>query len=330
MEKEEQVKARHKKEIKALEGEKRATLKKIKGTKGKKGKELQSATETEFDTKLQDLQSKHQQELQALQQEQQSPQKETPPPTTTTTNKKKNEKDNVTILPPKQDESPSCGTLPEVVVSEKERKLEKARRKRQQKLRNQQLKEQQRQQERENDGPDLRDVEMTQIQIQNQLESQHLVIEDIPADGHCLYRSIAAQLYNRDSNHPPKDDAAAYRHIRELCAQGLLTHQEELEPFCELEPPLQTYQEYVENVKSSSDWGGHLELRALHLQLQVPMIVYRGMGLEPLVFGTLPDDEDEDNDNDNTPKIIRLSYHKHYYALGEHYNQVIKRKPEEE
>lgn len=35
----EEVEARHKKEIKALDGEKRAAIKKSKGTKGKKAKE---------------------------------------------------------------------------------------------------------------------------------------------------------------------------------------------------------------------------------------------------------------------------------------------------
>mmetsp|Transcript_29106 Transcript_29106/g.40929 ORF Transcript_29106/g.40929 Transcript_29106/m.40929 type:complete len:183 (-) Transcript_29106:298-846(-) len=170
---------------------------------------------------------------------------------------------------------------------------------------------------------------MTQIQTQNSFSQHHLQIQEISADGHCLYRSIAAQVLG---------NTHAFAQIRLLCAQGLVDHQQELEPFCELEPPLETYAQYVENVKTSSDWGGHLELRALQLQLQIPMIVYRGMGLEPLVLGTLPEDEEEEEEEDPVeeeteersnvpPKIIRLSYHMHYYALGEHYNQVIVVKP---
>ena len=33
-----------------------------------------------------------------------------------------------------------------------------------------------------------------------------------------------------------------------------------------------------------------------------------------------------DNDDDDDKDAIRLSYHLHYYALGEHYNQVVPSK----
>lgn len=39
----EEIESRHRKELKALDGEKRAALKKAKGTKGKKAKEVLAA-----------------------------------------------------------------------------------------------------------------------------------------------------------------------------------------------------------------------------------------------------------------------------------------------
>jgi len=68
----------------------------------------------------------------------------------------------------------------------------------------------------------------------------------------------------------------------------------------------------VDKVRSSVEWGGHLELRVLALALGRPIVVYSTE--KPL---TLEPGEDDGTDP------IRVSYHKHYYALGEHYNQVV-------
>jgi OTU domain-containing protein 6 len=71
-------------------------------------------------------------------------------------------------------------------------------------------------------------------------------------------------------------------------------------------------------VRNSAEWGGHLELRALGMALDRPIHVYSVQsGNKPLAIH-------DDHDN-NGKKPILLSYHLHYYALGEHYNQVIKK-----
>ena len=62
-----------------------------------------------------------------------------------------------------------------------------------------------------------------------------------------------------------------------------------------------------------------MELRALGQALDRPIYVYSvSSGTDPLAIH-----EDEKNTN---KKPIRLSYHLHYYALGEHYNQVLETK----
>jgi OTU domain-containing protein 6 len=107
-----------------------------------------------------------------------------------------------------------------------------------------------------------------------------------------------------------------------LCADTLTAHEADFAPFCEYDDETDTFASYVNAVRSSSQWGGHLELRALSLALNRPIYIYsadRVASREPLVIDgrteTVTPDADEP---------IRLSYHLHYYALGEHYNMVVR------
>jgi OTU domain-containing protein 6 len=99
---------------------------------------------------------------------------------------------------------------------------------------------------------------------------------------------------------------------------------------------------YTAKVEGSSEWGGQIELRVrsflhpfrLHLlcvisdciaspvsalqalsqALRVPITVYAADGADLTMgeeFGRAHDDP------------LRLSFHRHYYALGEHYNSVV-------
>ena len=111
----------------------------------------------------------------------------------------------------------------------------------------------------------------------------------------------------------------AINNIGSLCADTLAKHQEEFAPFCEYTNEISTFDEYVEKVRNSAEWGGHLELRALGIALGRPIYVYSVQsGAKPLAIH-----EDTDNETKMREPIL-LSYHLHYYALGEHYNQVVK------
>ena len=75
----------------------------------------------------------------------------------------------------------------------------------------------------------------------------------------------------------------------------------------------------MDQVRDSAEWGGHLELRALGIALNRPIYVYSVQsGTKPLAI------HEDSNTNQIGEEPILLSYHLHYYALGEHYNQVIK------
>ena len=127
-----------------------------------------------------------------------------------------------------------------------------------------------------------------------------------------------------------------------LCADTILENEEEFAPFCEFTEDVTSFEQYASRVRNSADWGGHLgkhilpkfqicspflkvtnalirpiELRALSRALKRPIHVYS------VQSGGKPLEIHDDSTSEKNP--IRLSYHLHYYALGEHYNQVVER-----
>jgi len=194
-------------------------------------------------------------------------------------------------------------------LTPKERKQLKARRKKER----QREKELQRQAEIEEElkkaGPSRRD---TEIQIMNELylSPKKLMIQEIPADGHCLYRAVAFQCGGENVD---------YTSMRSKCADVLAANPTEYSPFAEFDNTknITNYEDYVHHVRTSAEWGGHLELRALSNALKRNIVVYSAEAV-PL---RMECDDKEVVDDD-----ILLSFHRHYYALGEHYNAVVPQK----
>ena len=73
------------------------------------------------------------------------------------------------------------------------------------------------------------------------------------------------------------------------------------------------FEEYCNKVATTSSWGGQLELKAIAQLLNQHIIVHTAVG---------PDIEMGEDYKGLTPPL-HLTYHKHYYTLGEHYNSVI-------
>lgn len=275
----EDVTARQKKELKALDGAKRAAIKKAKGQKGKKGKELLASTEAEYETKLKELQERHAAELsEPTDGGDSSEAKAAAPPG------------------PAEPEPPKADPAEE----ERLRKQEKARKKREAKKEKERLRQEELEREAAEAGPSMRAMELEALELQ--LKPASLTIHEIPSDGNCLYRAVAEQV-----------DGADFHKIRGVCAAALKEQEDEFAPFCEFTDTVTNFDQYVERVRNSSEWGGHLELRALSQGLKRPIVVYAA-SKPKLTMG-------EENDGE----AILLSYHLHYYSLGEHYNQVVKR-----
>ena len=134
-----------------------------------------------------------------------------------------------------------------------------------------------------------------------------------------------------------------YDKIRNICADVLMgSNRAEYEPFAECGEGYSaagggenehhgnhpaTFEEYVRNVRSTSTWGGQLELRALSEGLKCPIVVFSAEG-PPLKMGAEYSQVEAEGGSDDVEgwdknKALLLSYHRHYYALGEHYNSVV-------
>lgn len=200
--------------------------------------------------------------------------------------------------------APAPAPAEETEEERRRKKQEKARKKKLEKKQKQLEAEKKREEEIEAErlaaGPSAKELEIKRME-ELYLKPAGLKIRDVAADGNCLYRAVAEQV----------DNAEDYRAVRSICADALLEHEEEYAPFAESHDH-GSYVNYVERVRSSTDWGGHLELRALATALKRPVVVYSA-DAAPMKMG-----EEEDGDD------ILVSYHRHYYALGEHYNSVTK------
>jgi OTU domain-containing protein 6 len=108
-------------------------------------------------------------------------------------------------------------------------------------------------------------------------------------------------------------------HLRQLAADQLRTHADMYAPFLCLSDDQQSaeYDAYCDTVESitAAKWGGQTEINAISSRLKVPIWVYE-VDRPVLKMGA----EHEDSENGVLP--LKISYHRHFYALGEHYNSV--------
>jgi OTU domain-containing protein 6 len=215
----------------------------------------------------------------------------------------------------------SLSPAPLAAAAKEEQRKEKLRLKKETEREKARAKERAREQaivdENANAGPAARDVEMAILQSKL---PDGMRMEEVTADGHCLYRAVAAQQQQQQHSSSELAKDWTYSSMRNLCADKLQEHEADFAPFCEYTDAIPDYATYVNRVRSSADWGGHLELRALSMALHRPVIVYSAaQSSEPLVIA----EEVEHQQGDAIDNPIRLSYHLSYYSLGEHYNRVV-------
>lgn len=288
----EELQSKHKKELKQFETDKRIALKKVKGTagKGKKGKEALAKAEQEWDSKFEELTTKHKNEIDALQGDAAVAEESSAAV----------EQKEETAQEPELSEE-------EKVKLAKEKALAKKLRKKKNKLAQEKAREEEIAREMAN-APNPRQMEIDAI-MELYLSKLNFKIEEVAADGNCLYRAVAKQMELMDQDFD-------YSQIRSMCADELGAKREDYEPFADLsDMKVDNFDDYVEKVRDSNEWGGHLELRALSHKLNKTIVVYSTEG--PLEIKVEGQDDDEEN-------VIRLSFHRNYYALGEHYNSVVK------
>jgi len=164
--------------------------------------------------------------------------------------------------------------------------------------------------------------------IQTVADSMGLAIQEINADGHCLYSAVADQLQLL-SIIPPS--AASYQTTRLAAATYMISHPEEFLPFLPsaegedgqgatdsygFMSPAQ-FEQYCLTVRDTGVWGGEPEIMALTKAYRVPIVVIQS-GPQPVVVHAPV----QGGSQDPRQPGVKISYHRRLYGLGEHYNSL--------
>jgi len=146
-----------------------------------------------------------------------------------------------------------------------------------------------------------------------QFKSKGLAEKVIRPDGHCLFSAVADQLsqagipLGADSDTELKEDQR-YKAVRKAAARYIEGHPDDFVAW--LDEPLD---QYVEKIRDTAEWGGHLELLALAKTYNVEICVLQNgeaQNIEPGLEGA------------KEPEKIWLAYYRHGFGLGEHYNSL--------
>lgn len=187
-------------------------------------------------------------------------------------------------------------------------KLSKAQKRREKKEQQEREREQLiRLQEKENvNGP--RNTENQAIY--NRLKEKGLKVYSIPSDGDCLYKAIAHQLLVK------KEQLLSVDELRKCTATYIREHKEDFMPFLTHPETCNTltdeeFEEYCEKITNSKIWGGQIEVRALSNYLKCPITIIQATGPDTI----------EQGQEFEGPSFI-ITYHRHMYKLGEHYNST--------
>jgi len=192
---------------------------------------------------------------------------------------------------------------------EKENRVSKAQKRRDKKTEKdkQRLEDIDKQEEENKNG--IRHLE--QEKIKSLLEGRNLKLAEIPSDGDCMFAGLVHQLVQLNLNSTVTD-------LRRNTADELMKNKADYSPFLSnpstgdmLSDP--EYQAYCSKMASTPAWGGQVELQAMATVLERPIEVVQAEG-PPVVVG-----------EQFSRKPLILTYHRHAYGLGEHYNSVTSK-----
>ncbi|XP_007119657.1 OTU domain-containing protein 6A [Physeter macrocephalus] len=137
------------------------------------------------------------------------------------------------------------------------------------------------------------------------LRAKNLEMQDIPADGHCMYRAIQDQLVF----------SVTVESLRRRTAEYMRKHVDDFLPFFS-NPETgdassrDDFLSYCDDIVLSASWGSQLELRALSHVLQTPIEVIQANS-PAIVIG-----------EEYNKKPLTLVYKRYSYSCGGHYNSV--------
>lgn len=128
--------------------------------------------------------------------------------------------------------------------------------------------------------------------------------------GNCLYNAVSHQL--QITGRLVEDVTT----LRNKIADYIIANKESL--ICYMINPdtgnIYTdseFEKYCSDLRNTSAWGGHIEIRALSHILKVPIEVIQAVG--PVTV---------QGDGEFSEPNLVITYHRHMYSLGEHYNST--------
>jgi len=142
------------------------------------------------------------------------------------------------------------------------------------------------------------------------LKENYLTIREVQPDGDCLYNSVIAQKFGSSTKDGLKE-------LRQKTADYMRTNEADFLPFTSNTKTgdmlsTEEYGKYCDDIENTTTWGGQLEIRAISNVYQQRVEIYQA-NAPRLVIG--------EEHVASTP--LRLSYHRHQYGLGEHYNALV-------
>ncbi|KAL7809152.1 hypothetical protein V8C44DRAFT_147734 [Trichoderma aethiopicum] len=141
--------------------------------------------------------------------------------------------------------------------------------------------------------------------------------KEIQPDGHCLFSALADQLAQNGIPLGGDDAAAekepAYRTVRKAATGYMEAHADDFAPFLE-----EDLGDYVRKMRDTAEWGGQLELMAVARRYGVEIRVIQD-GRTERIGG-----DEEGKGEGEGAKTLWLAYYRHGYGLGEHYNSLRK------
>jgi OTU domain-containing protein 6 len=157
--------------------------------------------------------------------------------------------------------------------------------------------------------PDLRKQEIAQMQ--KHFEKLGFKEMSIRPDGHCMYSAVAMLLQDTPADHSEFKTGGLlpYQAVRAETARFIYEHPSDFEAF--LEEPIE---QYTDKIKNTTEWGGQLELQAIARFYGKDINVLQADGrIEKIESGM-----------DSETEAIWLTYYRHSFGLGEHYNALRK------
>ncbi|KAF8559537.1 cysteine proteinase [Imleria badia] len=180
-----------------------------------------------------------------------------------------------------------------------------------------------------------REIKLEAASIKRTCDELAVQIHEINPDGHCLFSAIADQLALLNIL---SSNEANYATLRAAASSYISQHPDDFLPFL---PSIsgedgvgatensglmdaRQFEQYCLIIRDTAAWGGEPEILALSRAYNVPIQVIQAG--TPSVVTHTPDGNLRDKLARDT-KVVRISFHRRMYGLGEHYNSLRPKNP---